>query len=448
MVSTFAMLLANFGYNGFTEYIIQKNEITHKEVSTIFWVHAAISLLLTAGFILISPIIVNFYKEPLLKSITIVMSISIITQMLLTCPSALLKRVMYFKDIAINNIVSSFLSTIISIYLAYKGYGYWAVVTRQLSANFFAMIFSWMFCRWIPGLPGSIKSIKESLKYTLNLYGSSITRDLEKSLDKIILGKFFGSTVLGNYDRAYQLSYLSVNQLVPPLHNVGLSTLSKLKDDPARYQKYYEKAIFTIAMIGFFLSLSLTVLGNDIIIILLGKEWKDAGLILTVFAPGLSSMIIYATISWLHLSLSQPNRMLYWNTGVVILRALTIGVSAFFGPLAVASSISILYYILLIPSIWYAGRPIKLDIKSIINGLLKFFIPALISYIIYFLLFKYFIYELKIFSSSHIVLRTALKFLFITFSYICTIIIFNRSLKPFIEMLDFIKIFLNKKSNK
>ncbi len=446
MVTTILFILVNFGFNGFPEYIIQQNEITHKEVSTIFWLHALISVFLTISFISVSPLIASFFKEPILVKISIVMSITIIGEMLSTYHLALLQRIMDFKKIAMNALISTITSTSIALAIAYKGYGYWAIVTRQTLAIIIQMFVSWITCRWIPGLPGSLKSIAKSFKYALNIYGSFILSYFEQNIDKLILGKFFGSSILGNYDRAYQLSLSPVTQLIPPLSNVGLATLSKLKNDPVRFQKYYEKAILTVAMIGFFLSLSLTTLGDNIILLLLGSKWKDTGLIFTIFAPGLSSMIIYATNSWLHISLSKPNRMLYWNTSVVIIRALTIGISAIFGPLAVASSISILYYLLLVPSIWYAGRPINLKIYPIIIGLLKFLIPAILSYFTHLLFFKYLNYLPEFLNPHNIILKMCVDFFFISICYIFFIIIINRNLKPFSEIVDFIRIFLNRKN--
>ena len=41
MVTTFSLLLVNFGLNGLTEAIVQRDEITHDLASALFWINLA-----------------------------------------------------------------------------------------------------------------------------------------------------------------------------------------------------------------------------------------------------------------------------------------------------------------------------------------------------------------------------------------------------------------------
>src|SRR5262249_11009095 len=50
MVTTFSLLLMNFGLNGFTEAILQREQINHNLISNLFWVNAAVGAALTVGF--------------------------------------------------------------------------------------------------------------------------------------------------------------------------------------------------------------------------------------------------------------------------------------------------------------------------------------------------------------------------------------------------------------
>ena len=78
MVTTFSMLLQNFGLNGFTEAIIQRDDINHQTISTLFWVNISISFLLTLLFVFLSPVLAWFYSTPELSSITTGIAFSII----------------------------------------------------------------------------------------------------------------------------------------------------------------------------------------------------------------------------------------------------------------------------------------------------------------------------------------------------------------------------------
>jgi O-antigen/teichoic acid export membrane protein len=445
MVSAIFLLLMNFGLNGFTEYVIQKKDLTHKETSNLFWLHFIISLLLTIGLIAAAPLLAIFFKEPALKAITYVMSLGIMAQMLSTFHLALMKRKMNFGAIAFNNIVSSFISVILAVLMAIKGFGYWAVVTRQLSEIVVMSLGMWIICRWVPGLPGGFKNLLASLKYTINVYGNFILNYVERYLDKILLGRFHGSEVLGSYDRAFQLSVMPVAQLVVPLNNVGLATLSRLKDDPVRYGKYYKKALTLLSFVGVYASIFLTLLGDKLIIILLGPEWKEASKIVVAFGFGVVAMMLYSTYNWIHLSLGLPNRWLRWSIFSVLIKAVVIGISAIFGPVAVALSISISLYALFVPAIWYAGRPIGLKVIPIIRSILPYFLAGIGTTLLFLLslrLFKGF--SLFLDNVFWLINFTIILFL-VTISYFVFIVIFCRSLGPLKEIFEFSKMIFKRK---
>ncbi len=78
MVTTFSLLLMNFGLNGFTEAIIQREDLHHAQVSTLYWINVALSLILTLFFIALAPAIAWFFNEPRLKGIAIAIAFTII----------------------------------------------------------------------------------------------------------------------------------------------------------------------------------------------------------------------------------------------------------------------------------------------------------------------------------------------------------------------------------
>jgi O-antigen/teichoic acid export membrane protein len=111
MVTTFSLLLQNFGMNGFTEAIIQKEDINHEMISTLFWINAGISLALTLFFMAMAPLLGSFFREPRLQLITVVVALSIISTGLSTLHSALLKRNMQFYLLAAIGIATQLICT-------------------------------------------------------------------------------------------------------------------------------------------------------------------------------------------------------------------------------------------------------------------------------------------------------------------------------------------------
>ncbi len=104
MVTTFSLLVANFGFNGLTEAIVQCDEIDHALASTLFWINAACGILLTIGFAEAGSLLARFYHDPLVQRITVFISLTIFATSISTVHLALLKRAMHFSWVSANDI--------------------------------------------------------------------------------------------------------------------------------------------------------------------------------------------------------------------------------------------------------------------------------------------------------------------------------------------------------
>ncbi|MCG7851118.1 MAG: lipopolysaccharide biosynthesis protein [Methanosarcinaceae archaeon] len=379
MVVTFSLLIQNFGLNGFTEAVVQRQEITQPEMSRLFWVNLLIMSALTAAFIAFSPLIVWFYKEPQLKRIAMALAFTILFGGLSTCHLALLTRNMKFKIYSMIQVGAALFSTGLGVLLAARGYGYWSLVLRRLSLPLITAVLAWLLCRWLPSLPGKGPSIRPLLAFGFKTYGNFLLSYVRNNLDRILIGKAFGKAPLGNYDRANQLSSLLPNQLTIGLSGVGVAALSRLRNDPKRYLNYFEKSLSILSFVGFPGSILLTLIGKDIIIFLLGSNWSTAGDIFVALGPAIGVFVIYSTSTWLHISLGRPDRLLKWSVGMLIASALAYAVGLQYGPLGVAIAYSTLFYILLVPALHYAGKPINIKVSFYLSIIWKYWLASFLA---------------------------------------------------------------------
>ena len=78
IVFCFGLLLENFGINGFTEAIIQSEDLDHKKAAALFWINAVINTVLALLFALAGPLLAAVYGEPELTALTAVYAVSIV----------------------------------------------------------------------------------------------------------------------------------------------------------------------------------------------------------------------------------------------------------------------------------------------------------------------------------------------------------------------------------
>jgi O-antigen/teichoic acid export membrane protein len=205
MVTAFTGLASLFRDMGLSMATVQRPHIDHAQVSTLFWVNVAISVVITSITAMLGPLIAWFYGEPRLKWITIVSAVAFIFGGLTVQHQALLRRQMRFTALAIIDVGSMLAGIIVAITSSLYGAGYWALVLNQLVVGITTAMGVWLLCDWRPGLPVGHSGVRSMLAFGGNLTGANVLNYFVRNFDNILIGWYWGAQQLGLYTRAYQL---------------------------------------------------------------------------------------------------------------------------------------------------------------------------------------------------------------------------------------------------
>jgi PST family polysaccharide transporter len=379
MVTTFSLLLMNFGLNGFTEAVLQREEIDHALASNLFWINVGLGLLLTIGFAAAGPLLARFYGDLRVAAVAVAMSVTIFFTCLSVQHLALLKRAMRFSVVSANDIFARAVSVAVSILLAQMGWGYWALVAGAVALPLATSIGALTLCRWVPGLPRRGVGTVPMVRFAMNTYGRFTANYFTWNLDNLLVGWRFGPQPLGFYKKAYDLFVLPTNQLSAPLTTVAVATLSRLTGDSTQYRRYYLSALSLMAFVGMGLGADLTLVGKDLVLVLLGPQWEESGRIFTFFGPGIGIMLLYYTHGWIHLSIGRADRWLRWSVVEFAMTGLLFLLGLPWGPVGIAVAWVVSFWILTIPALWYAGRPARLGIAPVIGAVWKYVLASALA---------------------------------------------------------------------
>jgi PST family polysaccharide transporter len=379
MVTTFSLVLMSFGQNGYSEAVIQREELDHFLASNLFWINIAAGLVLAIGFAAAGRLMASFYGDPRVVLVAASISISIFLSSMSVLHVALLKRALHFHVTSTIDVLSNVVSVVVSIILAVAGWGYWALVAAVVVRPLVQTVGAWSLCRWIPSLPRRVTGTASIVRFALHVYGRFSFNYLTRNTDNLLVGWRFGPASLGFYKKAYDLFLLPANQLLIPVADVVLSTLSRLERGSAEYRRYFLNGLSVLAFVGLAGGTMLTIVGKDLIRLLLGAKWGEAGHIFTFFGPGIGIMLIYGPSGLIHLSIGRADRWFKWVAVEFAVTVLLFSLGLRWGPVGIASAWSASFWILFIPAYWYAGKPIHFGIAPVLAAVWRYVLASLLA---------------------------------------------------------------------
>lgn len=431
MVTTFSILLVGCGgSSGVPDAVAQCKRIDHTLASNLFWITVGIGTLLTLAFASAGSLLAKFFGEPALVTLAVGLAATIFLTSISVMHLALLRRAMLFSNVAKIDLVAKAVSVAVSIFFAWAGWGRWALVMGALALPLSTALSSWAQCRWIPGRPRYTEETGDLLRVAVHTYGRFCVKYFSSNTDNLLVGWRFGAFALGFYKRAYDLFALSALQLVSATSLLAVSALSRVREDRAQFLRYLLGAIGALAFLGMGISGCLTLIGKDLIRLLLGPGWEPAGQIFTFFAPGIGIMLIYGTHGWIHLSIGRADRWLAWGIFEWITTTLLFLAGLPWGPQGIAVAWVVSLWLLALPAMWYAGRPIGLGIAPVVAVIWRYIAASLLAGITCHLLLARFASLAAQPGASGAALRIAFVLVCFTCLYILAIVLLYRSLKP------------------
>ena len=310
MVTAITGLGQAFADLGLSEATIQHPEISHRQVSTLFWINVAVGLTLTSITAGLAPLLAWFYREPRLKDITFLISLTFLIGGLRVQHDALLRRQMRFSSLAIRDIASYVVAVPVAILLAWRGAGYWALVAMPLILNLCQMTLSWLMVRWVPGLPRRDAKVRSLIAFGGNIAASYLIFNVNNNADNVLIGWYWGAGPLGLYSRAYNLLMLPVRQLGGPARSVAVPAFSRVQHDPERLARYYLRSVNVTMWIVAPIFGFLFVAAVPIILLALGSRWRGAAPVFQILAIFALGQLLLESTLWLFVSRGQSKRLL------------------------------------------------------------------------------------------------------------------------------------------
>ena len=256
--------------------IIQKKETTEEELRKIFGCVIMLDFFLCGAVWSAAPLAANFFAEPRVIPVLRLLSFNFILLSFYFLPKSLLQRDLHYKKISIINLTAIICTSAVTVFLAWKDYGVWAlawgVVCGQLIT---AVLYNLKNTRrYYPIF--SLRGIPSLLRFGGHISLSGVLWYFYTQADVVIVGRIFGKSVLGIYSVALQLVSIPLNKIGTIVNQIGLPAFSQIQGNPFAVQKNFLKITKVLNLISFPLYMGAASIADVVLPGLLGDKWVES----------------------------------------------------------------------------------------------------------------------------------------------------------------------------
>lgn len=290
MITVFILLSDIIINGGFSQALIQKNNRTQMDYSTVFYFNLCIAIILYLIIYFSAPYVADFYSQDKLTTVLRVLAISIVIKSLCVVQNAIVSVELNFKLRTKINLISALISGGVAVFLAYHGYGIYALIYQVIIFASLVSMLSFILIRWFPSVAFSFHSLRTLFNFGSKLLIASMVRTVVDNCYAILIGRFLSIRDVGFYTQGRNIPDVLSMNLFNVLQNVFFPLMSSVQNDKERLLRIYIKSIEGTAFIIIPAMVGLIYIADPFVMYFLSDKW--AGAIVVIQWIALSRIII------------------------------------------------------------------------------------------------------------------------------------------------------------
>src|SRR5688572_25208307 len=270
---------------GFSEAVVQRANLEKEHLDTAFWTGLVSGVVLGGALALAAePIAAAFGDPDVLAPIIRWSSLALVISGLASTQMALLQRRLAFRQLAARSFVAQLLSGALAIYLAFTGWGVWALVGHGLGEAVFGVIMLWSVPGWRPGFAVRWKAFRELFAFGASIMGFKLLNLTSQRIDHLLVGSLLGPAALGFYGAAWRVFHALGKLLTSVMNRVAFPVFARLQGDPERLRRAFYEATQLTSLVTFPAFLGLAALAPDLLPFAFGEKWAASVPVMEVLA--------------------------------------------------------------------------------------------------------------------------------------------------------------------
>lgn len=286
---------------GFANALIRNQHRTEKDLSTAFYFNVVIGVLVYSLLWTSTPLIANWFKEPLLIPLLKIVGLNVVLNSLCIVQTAILTAKLNIRLQTIINLSAQIPAGVIAVLMAYRGMGVYSLAMQTVLSSLIKVVLFWIFAKWFPKERFSKGAFLELWNFGSKLLGANLIGTLFNQIYTVIIGKYVGKKELGYFSKANGLCTNVDGVTSGIVQKVALPVLARYQGDEDELTKKFRTIMRLLVMMIAPMTAILCFSSDEIVILLWTEKWLYCSLLFKVLIVG----IMFGPLGQMSLSLMQ-----------------------------------------------------------------------------------------------------------------------------------------------
>lgn len=273
LVLVFIEILNIFTDSGFSTALIQKKDADDLDFSSVFVFNIFICVVLYSTIWFSAPFIERYFAVEGIGKYIRVLGLIIPVDGIKTIQMAYVSRNLDFRQFFKATLSGTIISGIAGIYMAFKGFGVWALIAQNLINEVVDTSMLWISVKWKPSLKFSLARLKGLFSYGWKILFSTLINVSYGNIRQLIIGKVYTTEDLSYYAKGDSIPNRFVNATNIAASSVLLPSMSQEQDNPEAVREIASRFVSTGSYVLMPLMIGLAVCARPVITLLLSDEW-------------------------------------------------------------------------------------------------------------------------------------------------------------------------------
>lgn len=305
LASLTVSLSALFADIGVSYALIQKNEITVRDIRLSFTWHVLIAGIVGTVLATLATYVADWFNDLRVGPVLAVLASSLLINAAGIPAMNLLRRDLNFRAIQLALLASYFVGyVVVGIPALMLGAGVWAPVMALLvQAGINTTLLYIQKPHAIRPLLHSDEK-KEFLGYSATFLATNLTNWTLMNIDRVLLGRLVGTTAVGFYATPYNLLNNPTLQILNTAQSILFAASSRLQENLPSMRRAYLAVLAAVALLVAPVFAGISAAAPTLIEVIYGPLWAPAAEVTRALALAMPIYLVWA--------LSTP---ILWNTG-------------------------------------------------------------------------------------------------------------------------------------